>query len=327
MKINDRFFAVGLLVLLCCFVMPLWATEPPCPDCESRDPNGNCVSDCNGSEVCCGGSCLDCGSGDCCGNSCCANICCDNVCCDSGEMCCGGSVCCDSNSCCGDTCCNATQYCCGDPLWNEVCCNANEICCSGLDPNFDPFYYCASECCYDSDCDTLNCEECVDGSCEYACTSNQCCDNGTCKDKVWTKETIAGSTTPCPACDGIIFACDGAYTVINNYEKCVNVGVGGGVHSECDETSQVVGYSYDCVENFDVSLILSCAAQCACCVLDCRTVLVDPAPCANCLTGAVLDCCGGGDCGYCDFVDECEPYPDIIYPMTTMAFSSFGGCN
>jgi len=136
MKINNRLSTAGLLVLLYCFVVPAVATHPPpppCGDCEHRY-YGNCVSDCNGSEVCCNDSC--------CGGDCCEGNCLD---CDPNESCCG-SICC-GDVCCDDVCCDPNDTCCGD-----ICCGGEcEDCNDGI--------------CEDDDSKCGECYDCNDGSC------------------------------------------------------------------------------------------------------------------------------------------------------------------
>ena len=84
---------------------------------------------------------------------------------------------------------------------------------------------------------------------------------------------------------------------------------------------QPVGYRYNCMINWDVGMLLWCAAQGAWCVVECSVSGFDPATCANCLAG--IDCCGG-PCGICDFVEECEKNPFTRLEVKEAVFSSFG---
>ncbi len=354
MKIKSATVLLACLLLLSSFPTAVIACvcDPPCTDCQTCE-DGVCVDDdskcdyicCNGSccsegQNCCGGSCCSneccngscCSEGqNCCGGSCCSNECCNDVCCNAGESCCGTTCC--ANECCNNVCCGVGESCCGttccaNECCNNVCCSAGQTCCNG-------------ECCDSSDCcnDEICCgagQKCCTDSGSYCCESDEtccegtCCDpdtqfccDGSCCDKVWTKETIDSSIEPpCSSCDNDATPiCDGTTTEIASYEKCLNVGVGQGEHCECNDTMQPVGFTYECMINWDVSKLLWCAAQGAWCVVECAISGFDPAACANCLAG--IDCCGG-PCGYCDFVEECKKNPFSYVVKKKVAFLSFG---
>ena len=119
--------------------------------------------------------------------------------------------------------------------------------------------------------------------------------------------------------------CDGTkITVSDSYESCLNVGVGEGEHCECNDEMQVVGYDYTCQEDWDWSMMASCAFEAVLCFFQCVGAYADPASCADCLAGLELDCCGGDTCHICDFLESCDPlYPeDIKKPV----FINFGDC-
>jgi len=107
-----------------------------------------------------------------------------------------------------------------------------------------------------------------------------------------------------------------------SYEKCLNVGVGQGEHCQCNETLQVVGYTYACNENWDVDKLLWCALRGVWCVEVCIFTM-SPSSCANCLAGASNDCCDG-PCEVCDFVEECYPNDEALTELQDLVFTGFG---
>ena len=119
--------------------------------------------------------------------------------------------------------------------------------------------------------------------------------------------------------------CDGTIvTQQQSYDSCLNVGVGSGEHCECNEEEQVVGKKYTCQEDWDWSMMASCAFEAVLCFFQCVGVYADPASCADCLGMLELDCCGGDTCHICDFLESCEPlYPEEIKDNV---FTDFGDC-
>ena len=294
-----RRYIISLLIcfLLLC-ILPKAAVaccDPECGDCEEC-VDEECV-DCP--DNCCGGSCC---SDDCCGDSCgCDNECCNDVCCGAGDNCCAGSCC--ANECC-----------------NDVCCGTGESCCDDLtcyDPSTD-------KCCSDGLGNTCPVDKtCCEGDC---CTSTQKCCDGSCCDKVWTKETVNAINESCPSaadCYEPGVGCDGIrVTVSQSYDSCLNVGVGEGEHCECNEEIQVVGYKYTCQEDWDWSMMSSCAFEAALCFLQCVGLFADPASCSDCLGMLELDCCGGSPCHICDFLESCDP--TNAQEVREQVFTSFG---
>ncbi len=153
---------------------------------------------------------------------------------------------------------------------------------------------------------------------------NQKCCDGSCCYKVWTKETVASSTVPCPSCGSEGVDCGGTTTELESYEKCLNVGVGQGEHCECTDTWQPVGHEYPCMINWDIDAMQSCAEELLLCIPSCIGVLFEPASCADCLCNASVECCGGGECEVCDFIEDCIKDPLTIVPQKRVVFSSFG---
>ena len=237
------------------------------------------------------------------GCECLAECCCDGRTCSgccvcSGCSCVGGS--CPACKSCVDCSCECTSECCEDSdcgppgCWNCVNC----------------------EC--ESQCNPDNCQTCVDGSCQVCGGDpNQVCCDGTCCDKVWTKETTDPIDLPCPSCDNVMWGCIGTSKTVPSYEECLNVGVGQGEHCQCNETVQMVGYVYYCGENWDISMMTWCLLQGSWCVAECY-LFMDPAGCANCLMEFSVGCCPSG-CGVCDFVESCDPYDplEIYAPVFT----------
>ena len=178
-------------------------------------------------------------------------------------------------------------------------------------------------------CDPDNCETCVDGECKVCGGNpNQKCCNGSCCDKVWTTETHTAINESCPSvadCYEPGVGCDGTkVTVSQSYESCLNVGVGLGEHCECNEEEQVVGYNYTCQEDWDWSMMVSCAFEAALCAIQCVGAYADPASCSDCLGTLELDCCGGDTCHICDFLESCEP--TNAKEIKDNVFTDFGGC-
>jgi len=167
----------------------------------------------------------------------------------------------------------------------------------------------------------------VDGSCKVCDGDpNKSCCEGSCCDKVWTKETHTAIDESCPTvADCAELGCDGIkVTDQQSYDSCLNVGVGEGEHCECNEEEQVVGKKYTCEEDWDWSMMATCAFEAAICFFQCVGAYADPASCSDCLGMLQLECCGGDTCHICDFLESCDPlYPeDIKKPV----FINFGNC-
>jgi hypothetical protein len=105
-----------------------------------------------------------------------------------------------------------------------------------------------------------------------------------------------------------------------SYDKCLNVGDGGGDHSQCNEYLDTVGYIYLCTENWDLSLLVQCAIKAGLCVPSCLGAYWEPASCADCLVNTQADCCGD-ECEVCDFVEEC--YPTVLNEIQDLVFWNF----
>jgi hypothetical protein len=332
--------------------------DPVCPVCEYWDPytsrcrsvycgSGNCMSCVNGScqlcygipgLTCCNGSCCDTGDESKC-LSCVDGGCweCNH---DPEQACCRGAKQCRHWR---------TEQCCWNTweLWATVCSNelgccygvcydyAAKYCCNDGPPGGHRFYLIDidKQCCNGSSCDPANCETCIDGECKVCggdptktccngscCNTNQKCCDGSCCNKDWTKETVAERADTCGSCNSSTGYCANMIINSQSYEKCKNVGGGGGEHCQCNETMQVVGYIYLCNENWDISKMAWCLAQGAWCAAECY-LFRDPAGCANCLAG--IDCCGG-PCEVCDFVEECYPFEDALNEIQDLVFTGFG---
>jgi len=290
----------GMVMLMDGFVFEAAGTTPPPPPCApcrygdgcSQNSCGNC------------GACLQCNTT--------TNECTVPKIDPNTETCCqyenGCSVCNWSQ-------CNACEYdgscayfC--DPNKCETCDGAGHCVVCGGDPN--------------------TCETCIDGICKVCGGNpNQKCCNGSCCDKVWTKKTNTSINESCPSaahCSEPGYGCDGKIVKQQqSYDSCLNVGVGqAGEHCDCHQSLQVVGYKYTCQEDWDWSLMASCALEAALCALHCVGAHADPALCAECLAGLELDCCGGDTCHICDFLESCDPlYPEEIKDQV---FTDFGDC-
>lgn len=221
---------------------------------------------------------------------------------------------CESENCEG---CDGAGHCifCEDELFMQCCdgeCYDNLLqgCCNGQ------VYDLITQCCVGGT---------VQPRCGLQCCSSdeKCCD-GSCCNKVWTKQTIGSSIEPCSDCEYIPgqHMCDGTTTELESYEKCLNVGVGqGGEHCDCHQSMQVVGYTYQCMIHYDVGKMAWCLLQGTWCAAECY-FLRDPVGCANCLAG--VDCCGG-PCEQCDFVLECKKDPfSYGVEVKRLVFLSFG---
>jgi hypothetical protein len=149
----------------------------------------------------------------------------------------------------------------------------------------------------------------------------KCCD-GSCCNKDWTKETEPEMAETCGSCNSSTGYCTGMIVNRQSYEKCKNVGDGGGEHCQCNETMQVVGYIYLCNENWDVSKLLECATMTGFCAAVC-VYTMDPELCADCLLEAGAECCDG-ECEVCDFVEECYPFEDALNEIQDLVFTGFG---
>lgn len=94
---------------------------------------------------------------------------------------------------------------------------------------------------------------------------------------------------------------------IAGYYKCdaVEPGEGGG-KCGCVEESTLVGVSYECDINWDISAMLSCATNIGVCAVSCLASPIEPASCADCLCTLEVNCCDGACSDLCDFIEACE---------------------
>jgi len=167
MKIDIRLFAIGLIVILGCLVVPAGASSPPSPECYDdgdcdgceKCSGGNCVDDdskCNGCESCTGGSCVD--DDDNCTGEC--EVCNDANCVDDDSLCtgechdgCSGGECVDDNSKCSSWDCED----CNDGVCEDRCPALGKHCHMGS----------CVECRDIADCDL--CEKCPGFECVHPC--------------------------------------------------------------------------------------------------------------------------------------------------------------
>jgi hypothetical protein len=101
---------------------------------------------------------------------------------------------------------------------------------------------------------------------------------------------------------------------------------------------QTIGYVYHCINNFDVSKLLWCALRGGWCAAVCIETM-SPSSCANCLSGASVDCCDGpceleentaactgetSPCPYCDY--DCGGYYKIVWTGNSFHSCKEPGC-
>jgi hypothetical protein len=295
MSMRSRFSIIVIfcLVLVCIINSTVYAHDCNCHGCWKCE-NGGCVWRCVSGQQCCNDHCINCDSQQCMG-------------CGSSGGCQYG---CDPNDC---------HEC--DGHGNCVSkCPTGEICCDGS--------CCKGSCCNGQCCASDACKSCVGESCKVCGGDpNQKCCNGECCGKVWTTHTEAISTF-CPSCGNGPPGggpCGGTTTEIGSYEYCVMAEASQGGHCQCNMEMQVVGYTYPCMINWDISRILWCAGRGSWCAAVCISTWPtgSPEPCARCLAGAGTDCCPNG-CEVCDFVTACEKNPYDGEEQTSVVFTGFG---
>ena len=315
-----------ILLLLVCFLLSglhLPTIACPHPDCGSccywvstgpEPDDGYCElmpgADC--------GDCADCPSCYSC-ESCfclwdCTNpfaTCCNGTCCNSGN-------CCDSTTCCP----NSDDICCTDS--GSYCCESGKTCCQG------------------NCCDPDECEECVDGACEYQC-DNLCevCDDGECGLKL-TAECVTDSDCdeilehcylckcicydcyaweyvpenyfdPCPECDNEEGGCySSVFWIQDGYDRFTGGSPPTGEMGLCDNPTKIeqVGYHIYCVDyDTDVDKIVEIVVDLGLDLstyVDCGACVLtkNPSSCYKCIIDLII----GEiiDSSPCLWVDGCE---------------------
>jgi len=340
MKTRDSYLRSFLLVLLVSILRATAMACPP-PDCPACYSGSSCtVWDCGATGNCCNDSCcysdccnnmtVCCPSGqNCCNNSCCENACCVGGCCTSStDRCCGTGCCDNSNECCGGTCCSpGYTCCCGSD--NQNCCEG-ECCggtqCCGAIPGG---HCCEDTICYNESLGQTCCgygdgtvcynnRECCNGGC---CPEGQYCCDDDCTDDCWTKTWVASVNEDC-ACDG---GCPGNDVTIAGYYVCDASGPGeGGGRCGCVDEYTIVGVSYPCDINWNVTRILECAASVGLVIAECTpsSPAYNPAGCANTLIMGKYLCVGD----VCDtFIEGCEEDDDNPSVERKTVFKYFEG--
>ena len=310
MKPEGRNSTVAFLISLtslCTFTYQAraWECSPPCSTsaCEECE-GGVCVYQCdaNNCETCEECSCYVCfGGGEC--TSCQEGECQDDASLCTGERhdgCSEGSCAYNASLCTGEchNGCSAAGTCIND---DSKCSTCKE--CNGGDCVLKP----TSECDVDSDCDpSEHCENCN-------CVCDAC----------WAKKWKAPETHVCPACDG---GCPGHYEQKWGYYICAAAGAGEGGQCECNSQEIVLGVRYECDINWDVSMLVECSILTGFCALVCIETMEAPL-CSDCLMEAGVECCPAGECGLCDFIEDCEEDTDTAEDLYGWQFVSLEGAS
>lgn len=216
--------------------------------------------------------------------------------------------------------------------WNPPCTSCercvNKTCVSGGCPSGASC--CDNRLCYmPSECqscvggDVVTCggdhhQRCCDGTC---CTLlEQCCCESGCTSTWYALDTVHRVDEVCSECSG--GSC-GTVEIKNSYQVWRETGAGEGGWCKNPTKTDVIGFEYDCAEDWDVSKIVACAAGVAGCAYLCG------APpwgqCVACLVGIGAACAADGDCGFveeCYLGDELRPIEETIVDWT--GTGSFG---
>jgi hypothetical protein len=331
-----------ICLIISCFNRLAMANFPTCPPCYYMGPYG-CLYSCNQNNCqwCVNGSCQKCGGNQhqfCCNGGCCDETLCQE-CVDGGCWECGRRPCehcvngqceshcnaaecqrCVDGSCRGcdpisEACCsNGITGQCFDP-WSQVCCNGqvytwpeHKCCKDGTNE-----WVCDSdkECCNGNCCDPAKCESCVDGQCKV-CGGDPSmhCENGQCVcNNCYDIDAVPSSVVPpsCPDCSGFLSGCEGTQMVVNGYDQWQSATSSG--FCKNPTTTDIVGFYFQCQEDWSVTKLLSCAGQATICVNLCKNAKdkFGYAACAACLVVAGINCALDGVCA---FVSDCSPRDD-----------------